>query len=75
MTIVNITKAPTWTDMITDLELEEQLNAPYEKMRVITSLISGTLKLKFPERKFTTKKEELEIKKKKVQVLTITRTA
>ncbi|WP_131535546.1 hypothetical protein [Pedobacter nototheniae] len=75
MTIVTITKAPTWTDMITDLEPEEQLNAPYEKMRVITSLISGTIKLKFPERKFTTRKEEIEVKKKMVQVLVITRTA
>jgi len=75
MTIVNITKAPTWTDMITELEPDQELNAPYEKMRVITSLISGTLKLKFPDRKFTTKKDEVQVRNKSVQVLVIKRTA
>ena len=74
MTIVNITKNPTWTDMITGLEVDEELNAPYEKMRSLTSLISGTLKLKYPLRSFTTSKNTLQVKGRNVEVLVIRRT-
>ncbi|RZJ83666.1 MAG: hypothetical protein EOO20_22380 [Chryseobacterium sp.] len=75
MTIVTITKSPTWTEMITGLNVDEEMNAPYEKMRSITSLISGTLKLKYPFMSFTTNKSVIKHKGKNVEVLTIKRVA
>lgn len=71
MTIVTITKAPTWTDMIIGLVKEQELNAPYDKMRSITSLISGTIKFKYPDRQFTTRKSETEVDGKVIDILVI----
>ena len=73
MTIVTITKSPTWTDMITSLDMHETMNAPYENMRSITSLISGTLRLKYPDMYFTTSKATVAKGKKLVSVLSIKR--
>jgi len=73
MKIVNIQKGPTWTSLITSLKMHETLNAPYESMRSITSLISGTLRIKYPDLFFTTSKEVVTKGKKLVTVLVIKR--
>jgi len=73
MTIVTITKAPTWTEKITGLEMHEVMHAPYESMRTITSLISGLLRIKYPDMYFETFKDEVEVKGKATQTLAIKR--
>jgi len=75
MTIVNIEKSPTWTDMLTGLAVGEDLNAPYDKMRSITSLISGTLKYKYTSMAFATSKATIKVKGQEIQVLNIKRIA
>ena len=73
MTIVTITKNPTWTDMITGLEMHQVINAPYTSMRSITSLISGVLRIKYPDLYFETYKDEVKVKGKITETLAIKR--
>jgi hypothetical protein len=56
MKVIEITKAPTWTDYITGLLPGEEFTAPYSKQNTICPLISGKIKLSHPEREFSTRK-------------------
>ena len=50
----------TWVELILDIEVgsENAQRFPYAKRSYISSLLSRDIKLKCPEREFTTRKED-----------------
>jgi hypothetical protein len=55
--VVRIPKRVTWTSHIEGLEVGRQFYADYSQLNTISSLISGRIKLKHPERVIKTEKE------------------
>ncbi|HMI01817.1 MAG TPA: hypothetical protein VK541_05000 [Pedobacter sp.] len=56
--LIEIPKRVTWTSLISDLKVsDEPLKTAYSNQRSISPLISHSIKVKFPDRIYTTYKE------------------
>lgn len=67
-------KQPSTKDYIVQLEVGEEINAPYDKRSTIAPLISN-IKLQFKGRNFKTAKLTVEKGRRKIAYLNIKRTA